>query len=164
MTPETVNGIALTLFVAGLMMAVVSTTFRLVRLRRAGIPRPVLIWRDLAVFGLLAGTFALLLAHRAAGLPFVGELWWALLTAGAAVLAIGVYVYYELVVIGHRRDGPPEINDNDDGSTSITTHGPSTITVEPEGQTPRPETQNQREDRQFGEERRSLEQKHRDER
>lgn len=135
MTPETVNGIALVLFVACLLIAVVSTGYRLVRLHRAGIPRPVLIWRDLAVFGLLAGTFALLLAHRAAGLPFVRELWWAAITAGLAVLAILIYVYYELIIIGHRRDGPPEVTDNTDGTTSIMTHGPSTITVEPDGDT-----------------------------
>lgn len=133
MTPETVNGIALVLFVAGLLTAVFSTLARLVRLHRAGIPRPLLIWRDLEVFGLLAGTFALLLAHRVAGMPFVREVWWAVLTAGAAVLAIFIYCWYELVVIGHRRDARPPTTSGENGATTtITTRGPSTITVEPE--------------------------------
>ena len=134
MTAEFINAVALGLFVILLFVGTASVAYRMWRFHQAGIPKPKLIWRDQAVFGLLAFTFLSLLVHRVAGLPFVDETWWALITAGAAVVAIGIFDYFELVIIGHRRDGPPDVTEHHNGTT-ITTHGPSTITVEPDGTT-----------------------------
>lgn len=104
MTVELVNAIALLLFVLGVVLGFGSTAFRLVRLHRAGIPLPRLIWRDAAVFGGLSATFVAIAVHRLIGLPYIGEVWWAIGTASVAVVAVWVYVWYEFVVVGHRRD------------------------------------------------------------
>lgn len=108
MTVEVVGAVALMLFVAGVLLGFGSTAFRLVRLHRAGIPLPRLIWRDVMVFGGLALTFVAIGIHRVMGFPFADELWWALGTSSVAVIAVWIYVYYELAVVGHRRDEPGE--------------------------------------------------------
>lgn len=132
MTPETINAVALGLFSLGLLLGAGSTLVRLVRLSQRGIPRPRLIWRDVSFVGGLGFTFVAILIHRVTGMPFVEEVWWALFTATVAVASVWVYAYFEFFVIGHRRDGPPTITEHSDGHATIETHGPATITVEPE--------------------------------
>jgi hypothetical protein len=113
MTPEQVNAIALVLFVAGVVLGFGSTFVRLVRLHRAGIDLPRLIWRDIGVFGLLSVTFLLVAVARVQGWqvtawPDAARIGWTVATASPAVLAAWIYVFYELRVIGHRRDGRDE--------------------------------------------------------
>lgn len=137
MTPELVNRVALALFTVGVLLGFGSTAFRLVRLHLAGIPLPRLIWRDVVVFGGLALTFVAIGVHRVLDMPFAGELWWSLASASVAVIAVWVYVWYEFAVVGHRRDiAPPDVTEETNGGATITTHGPSTITVEPDGAKP----------------------------
>ena len=132
MTPEALSAVALVLFVLGVLLAFGSTAYRLVRLHRSGIALPRLIWRDAAVFGGLTLTFSAIGLHRAAGMPFADEAWWVISTSSVAVGAVWIYVYYEFLVIGHRRDAPPDITRGDHDQHVITTHGPTTITVEPD--------------------------------
>jgi hypothetical protein len=101
---DTISTIALVIFAAGLAFGTGSTVFRMVALRRRRMHQPRLIWRDVAVFGLLSVDFLLIALHRALGWEFAGQVWWALLTSGIAVAAVGVYAYYELRVIGHVRE------------------------------------------------------------
>ena len=134
MTVEGVGVGALVLFVAGVLLGFGSTAFRLIRLHRAGITLPRLIWRDVLVFGGFAITFVAIGIHRVMGLPFADELWWAVGTSSVAVIAVWIYDFYEFVIVGHRRDAPPDITKGDHHEHVITTHGPSTITVEPDGE------------------------------
>ena len=138
MTADLVSLVALVLFVVGLLLAAGSITFRLVHFVRRGIPRPRLIWRDGLVFGGLAVTFVAVGIHSAVGRPFDEELWWRVGTGLLAVASVWTRAYFELFVIGHRRDAPPEVSEGEQG-TRIQTHGPSTITVEPDGAQPEPE-------------------------
>lgn len=134
MTPEDISAVALVLFIVGVLLAFGSTVYRLVRLHRSGIALPRLIWRDATVFGGLTFTFSAIGLHRAMGLPFADEVWWVVATSSVAVGAVWTYVYYEFLVIGHRRDAPPDVTRGDHDEHVITTHGPSTITVEPDGE------------------------------
>lgn len=113
MSVEVVNRAALLLFSAGLLLGAGSVAFRMWRLHRAGIELPRLIWRDVVLAGGLGGAFVAIGLHRLAGLPFANEVWWAVLIAGAAVVAVWTFVYYEFWVIGHRRDGQHERRDDD---------------------------------------------------
>lgn len=108
MTAELVTLLSLVAFVALLILVVGSITVRLLRLHRAGIPLPRLIWRDVLVFGGLALTFVAIGVHTAAGRPFDDEVWWRAVTGLAAVGSVGLMAWYELFVIGHRRDGRDE--------------------------------------------------------
>jgi hypothetical protein len=103
-TVDYINAAGFTIFVVGLMACVVSVAYRMIQFARAGIPQPRLIWRDVAVFGLLTLDFLVVLAHRVAGLPFADEQWFALLTVGLAVGAVAIWLHFEVAVIGHRRD------------------------------------------------------------
>lgn len=108
-TVEAVNAAALALFVLGLVLGVGSTGFRVIQLWMRGHNRPQLIYRDLAVFGLLCFTFLLIGIARVLGWqimtwPDGARLAWTVLTAAPAVAAVWVYVYFEFRVIGHRRD------------------------------------------------------------
>ena len=133
MTPELVTLISLVAFVIGLLLTAGSITFRLVRFVLRGIRRPQLIWRDALVFGGLAVTFLAIGIHTAAGRPWDLEVWWRAATGLLANIAMYLMVYYEFFVIKHDLKGPPEITEHSNGTTSIATHGPSTITVEPDG-------------------------------
>lgn len=108
MTPELVTLLSLVAFVAGLLVVVGSITLRLVRLHRAGIHLPRLIWRDVLVFGGLALTFVAIGFHTALGRPWDNEVWWRLATGLLAGASVWLMAYYELFVIGHRRDGRDE--------------------------------------------------------
>jgi hypothetical protein len=103
-TVDYINAAGFTLFVVGLTACVVSVGFRMIQFARAGIPQPRLIWRDVAVFGLLTLDFLIVLAHRVAGLPFAREVWFSLLTVGLALAAVAIWLHYELAIIGHHRD------------------------------------------------------------
>ena len=104
MTPEEVNAIGLALFTAGLVACVASTAWRIRQFWRYGIPQPRLIWRDVLTFGLLGLDFLVILIHRVGGAPFAGTVWFSGITVAIACAAIAVWLYFELVVIGHRRD------------------------------------------------------------
>ena len=131
MTPEAISLLALVLFVLGLLLVAGSIIYRLIHFVRAGIPRPRLIWRDGLVFGGLAVTFVAVGVHTTAGRPFDDEIWWRAGTGLLAVASVWTMAYFEFFVIGHRRDAAPEVIEGEQGTT-IQTHGPSTITVEPD--------------------------------
>lgn len=113
MSVELVNRVALIAFILGLLLGAVSVAWRMVQLRRAGIRLPRLIWRDVTLVGGLGGSFVAIGVHRALGEPFRGQLWWALLLAGIAVGAVWTFVWFEVLVIGHRRDGRHEHGDDE---------------------------------------------------
>lgn len=121
MSVELVNRVALLLFSLGVLLGFGSTAFRLVRLHRAKIRLPRLIWRDVAVFAGLALAFLAIGVHRVLGAPFSAEVWWAASTATVAIAAVWIYVIYEFFVVGHRRDGRPYTRRRDDETT--TKHG-----------------------------------------
>lgn len=92
------------LFLLLLLIGTASTYVRWLRYRRLRIPAPVLLKRDAILLGGLAIPFLLISAVRVIGISTVSgengpELWWLLVTGIPAVLAIAVYVFYELFVI-----------------------------------------------------------------
>ena len=101
---EVVNGIILAAFTLGLLAAFASTGIRMLRLWLAGHKLPELIWRDFVGWGLLCFTFLLIAIGRAFEWTVREQLWWFLVTGAPAIAAVWVYVYFELFVIGHRRD------------------------------------------------------------
>ena len=105
MSPDELLDLALlVLFVGGLLVGFGSTLYRMISLRRGGKPQPHLIVRDLVLVGGLSLSFLLVAVRRLVDLPVVDEWWWSLLTAAPAIGAVWVYAYYEVLVIGHRRD------------------------------------------------------------
>lgn len=137
MEPDTITAIALVLFAALLLFGAVSTIVRMLRFQRLHIRQPRLIWRDAGVFGLLALDFLLIAMHRALDWTYASQLWWSLLTSGLAIVAVGIYAYFEMFVVGHVR----EQTDREW----------------------RDMTQDETEDRQFGDQRRALEVEHNEE-
>lgn len=79
-----------------------TTLARVAYYRANGYRRPKLLTRDMIFMGGFALSFGLVLAVR--GLRSLGidtsglgqQLWWNLLTGVPALVAVGVYVYYEL--------------------------------------------------------------------
>lgn len=104
MTADQANELALFAFVAGLVVALGSTLFRILHLWLRGHELPYLIWRDLVVFGGFALTFVLIACARVFEWDVRDELWWTAVTAIPSLVAVWTYVVYELFVIGHRRD------------------------------------------------------------
>lgn len=100
--------IAGSVFLIGLLLAVVSTGARVIWYMRHDEPRPRLLTRDVLVkgglcisFGLIAGVRFLPPDQRS--LITTGNVAWALLTSVPAAFAMVVYLYYEIAVI--KRDG-----------------------------------------------------------
>lgn len=104
MSVDQINAIGLATFALGLTTCAVSVGVRMLRFYRCGITQPRLIWRDVMVFGLMGVDFLIVLIHRVAGLPYADELWFSLLTVTIAVSSVAIWLYFELLVIGHRRD------------------------------------------------------------
>jgi hypothetical protein len=90
----------------GLMLAsAVSVSARALDLRRSGRRIPLLLFRDVIVFGLLAVPFSAILFVRAMGLgpQLTGDLTWTLVTSTPAITALIVFLLFEGFVVGRRR-------------------------------------------------------------
>lgn len=90
----------------GLMGACfLSVALRAIDLRRHGQAIPLLLYRDVGVFGLLAVPFAAILFARASGIghTLIGNLPWALATGGPAIAALITFLLFEVFVVGKRR-------------------------------------------------------------
>ena len=139
MANEVLSAAILLTFIGLLVVGAVSTVARVLRYKRQGIAPPVLLNRDRDLLIGLALPFVIIATVRAFGLQDrvlnsngVPFIWYLILTGLPPIYAVARYCYYELAVIEKTRN--PNL----------------------------PETQDQREDRQFGEERRTLEQQHLD--
>lgn len=104
MSIDLVNAIALLLFVGAVLVGFISTVVRIVNLWRGGVELPILIWRDAQVIGGLALSFLVISVHRVIGAPFAENVWYSIVTAAPAVYGVLAYCYYEIAVVGHRRD------------------------------------------------------------
>lgn len=97
-----------TAIIAGFLLAVTTTGARVLFYLRHGKPRPRLLNRDIVTKGGMAVTIVLITVIRFYP-PNVrvaltaGNIGWALITTGAAVIAIWAYNYYELFVIKRKR-------------------------------------------------------------
>jgi O-antigen/teichoic acid export membrane protein len=106
---ELLSVIIFGVFLLLLVMGATSTLVRYIRYRREKIEPPVLLKRDVALLVGLALPFLLISAVRALGLTSVvtGEdgpqLWWLIATGPPGIIAIAVFVYYELFVIERPR-------------------------------------------------------------
>lgn len=105
MSADVVNLAALLIFAAGLAAGSVSIWIRMRWLRDRGVTLPRLIWRDVWVWTLMGLTFGALSIHSLVDYPLRDALWWALASRAPAVIAVGVWLWYELAIIGHGRDG-----------------------------------------------------------
>jgi hypothetical protein len=96
------------LFVTMLTVGASTTLARVVYYERHGFDRPALLVRDALVFGGLAVSFLLIALARfvdALGFDSSGRVdssSWLLVTSLPALVAVAVYLYYELVVIDRR--------------------------------------------------------------
>ena len=88
-----------------LFIGAASTGLRYRRYRREKVPVPLLLGRDVTLMAGLTLPFLAILIVRAFGVTSIvtgdggPEVWWLLLTGVPALIAIGVYVYFELFVI-----------------------------------------------------------------
>jgi hypothetical protein len=105
-TVELVNTIIFVLFLALLVAGAVTTLIRKVALDLKRFPAPRLLPRDVALLTLLSVSFLLISMSRVFGWsPYVvGQVWWSLVTGIPAILAVAVYLYFELFVIGQPED------------------------------------------------------------
>lgn len=106
MTLEQVQAAFLIVFVLLLAVGASTTAARVIDLYRRKVARPVLLGRDLVLIVGLAWPFAAILLIRAGG-PAAsdlvrGQLWWTLLTSIPPIVAVAVYDWFELRVIGRR--------------------------------------------------------------
>lgn len=105
-----VSGIEFLGFWILLFVGAGTTLARVAYYRANGFRRPKLLTRDAIVLGGFALSFGLVLAARglrSLGLDTTGlatSLWWNLLTAIPALVAVAVYVYYELFRIERGED------------------------------------------------------------
>jgi hypothetical protein len=93
--------VILLLFTLGLVLSTWRIAWRLVRFIQTGTPVPRLLPRDLTFFTGMLLPFLLILGARGLGLgeEVRGQLWWILLTGVPAVIAVGVFTFYEWFVI-----------------------------------------------------------------
>ena len=101
---ELIRLAGLVVFVALMAAGFTSTTIRMLRLWKAGVPRPTLIWRDVLERLLFLAVVVIAFVHAMLDYPWREEPGYVALTSLLACAAAGVYLYYELVIIGHRRD------------------------------------------------------------
>ena len=101
---ELIRAVGLVVFVGLLAAGFASTALRMWRLWRAKVARPALIWRDMIERLLYLGVVVIAFTHAMLGYPWRDEPGYVALTSLLACGAAGVYLYYELVIIGHRRD------------------------------------------------------------
>jgi len=90
-------------YAALLAVGAVSTAVRVAQFRRTGRRPPRLLKRDLALLSGHSVALAAVLVPRALGIldAVDGSAVWWVLVGGGPIVAITVYVYYELFVIGH---------------------------------------------------------------
>lgn len=107
-TVRTIYLVGGSIFILGLLLSLVTTGGRVLYLVRQKRRRPELLYRDLVVMGGLAASFVLIASVRL--LPpelrsaiTSGNVLWAAATTLPAVVAVLVYLYFELFVI--RREG-----------------------------------------------------------
>lgn len=103
---ELANNIILVVFTG---LFVIGATTTLIRRLALGVMRrrsPRLLPRDVAMMSGLAWPFVLILMSRAFGwTPYVvGTLWWTLITGIPPIFGVGVYVFFEIFVIGQPMD------------------------------------------------------------
>lgn len=102
-TQEHVATFIATVYGTLLAVGVGSTVLRAIQFYRAAEPHPRLLLRDVILLVGHAAGLLVLLATRANGsleVAVQAPLWWAAV-AGPPLVAIAVYVYFELRVIGH---------------------------------------------------------------
>ena len=104
-TTELLSFSLLVIFAMMLNASIVLILFRLIWFRRMKLTVPVLLWRDLAVkvgFGISIGAVLVLRFLRQLGISEdpIYQVWWILITTLPAVLGMGVFLYFELVIIG----------------------------------------------------------------
>jgi hypothetical protein len=88
-----------------LLVGASSTIAMVAYYRHFGFRRPRLLNRDLIFMTGFAVSFGMFLFRRAGDFPDLRDsLPWALLTDIPAIIAVGVYVYFELFVIERGRD------------------------------------------------------------
>lgn len=108
MDADTQLRLGIILFIAYTALLVVgasTTAARLVRFRRAGLPPPRLLGRDLVLVGghaisllFITGARVLVASNVISG-NLAGQPWWWVVTSGPPLVAIATYVYFELFVI-----------------------------------------------------------------
>jgi len=85
-------------FVLLVILVFVRITFRYIEYKKAGLPIPALLPRDLFLFGGLAGPFVGILAFRALGINPREQDWylvWILASNTFAISGVGYWVWYE---------------------------------------------------------------------
>lgn len=101
---ETLSTIYFGLFILLLIIAAATTLGRIFAKVYWGVPIPKLLLRDAIVMPGLAGSFVLVLFARVLGsdigATLRGNPAWITLTSIPALVALGVYVYFEIWVIG----------------------------------------------------------------
>lgn len=107
---DVVNSLAFGTFFLFLFIGTSSTLSRLVYYRSHGYRRPKLLIRDAWMIGGFSLSFGLILIARvlrASGVDVSSlstNLLWTLATAIPAIIAVGVYAYFEVAVIERGRD------------------------------------------------------------
>lgn len=102
-TVELLNAVVFYLFTGLLFGAATSTAVRSATWSRAGVEPPRLLVRDLVTTTGLATSFLAILFARVVELPeaVTRSVPWTVFSALPALVGIGVYLYFELAVIGH---------------------------------------------------------------
>lgn len=105
---QTVTLWSFVIFTFLLLLGAFSTLVRAIRYLLARQRWPALLVRDLVTIGGLGVVFALILGARAleVSASLVGNVQWAALTGGLAIVSIGTYVVFELFIIEKGDRGP----------------------------------------------------------
>jgi D-alanyl-lipoteichoic acid acyltransferase DltB (MBOAT superfamily) len=105
MTLPQFQAVTFIVFTLLLFLGLFTTSARVIELRRRDQSLPTLLIRDLIMLVGLAWPFAAVLVVRAFTLgPLVtGQFWWYAVTTIPPIIAVGVYCYFELFVIGKSR-------------------------------------------------------------
>lgn len=104
MTAQEINAWTGPILILGVVLLTVAMVLRLVRHWRTGRPAPLLLIRDVALFG------ALLLAivggqySRMTGVRLSDQVWWVVLSNAVFACAIGLWLVIELALIGKEED------------------------------------------------------------
>jgi len=117
---EVIHAVAFGLFWVFLIVGGLTTLGRLMFYRTRRHPRPKLLVRDAILVGGLSWSFGLILLVRALDATWLRDnLIWVIATDVPAIIAVGVYAYYELFVIERganaRRDYPLGVDEDRPG-------------------------------------------------
>lgn len=103
MTIDQIKFLLAVTFVMLLAIGFSTTLARVIQLRRRRVALPRLLIRDVILLAGFSFTVLSILIIRAAGITNLGEeLWWVLLTSLPPLIALAVYDYFELWVIGRQ--------------------------------------------------------------